>query len=122
MNDMLEKMKKDLKEKGVIKYSSNPKYQSLVEKLIIIRILVRKFDSFEVVEKKLNEMFSDDPSKGIVLSTIHKMKGLESNNVYIYKYDLIPSKYAETVDELYAEKCLAYVAITRAKKRLIFVN
>jgi superfamily I DNA/RNA helicase len=67
---------------------------------------------------------SDDgklKSDTITLSTIHKSKGLESDNVYFLAPELIPSKYAETELDYFSENCLRYVAITRAKNKLIFV-
>ena len=39
-------------------------------------------------------MFSDKKTNGISLSTIHKAKGLEANNVYIACRSLMPSKSA----------------------------
>lgn len=35
--------------------------------------------------------------------------------------ELIPSKYATTELALYGEKCLQFVAVTRAKNTLIFL-
>lgn len=122
MDDMLLKLKEELKEKNVLRPEGNPKFQSLLEKITILRILTRRYGSFEEVERRITDMFSDDTTKGIILSTVHKMKGRETDNVYAYMYHLIPSKFAETMDEIYAERCLAYVLITRAKRKLIFVD
>ena len=58
--------------------------------------------------------------RGVTLSTIHKSKGLEADNVYFLQPDLLPSKYAVTELALYAEKCLKFVAITRSRKNLIY--
>jgi ATP-dependent exoDNAse (exonuclease V) beta subunit len=55
------------------------------------------------------------------LSTIHKAKGLEAENVYILRPDLLPSKFAIMAQEngdsapMQQERNLEYVAITRAK-------
>ena len=70
----------------------------------------------------LERLFSDNEKKGVVLSTIHKSKGLEADNVFILDVNLIPSKYATTKDQLKQERNLLYVAITRAKNKLIYIN
>lgn len=56
----------------------------------------------------------------ITLATIHASKGGEWENVYIVG-DMI-SPLAKTENELYAEKCVSFVAVTRSKKNLIFVS
>jgi DNA helicase-2/ATP-dependent DNA helicase PcrA len=63
-----------------------------------------------------------DRNAAIVLSSIHKAKGLEWQNVIFLDSWRIPSKYAKTTEELEQESNLAYVATTRAKFRLIFAN
>lgn len=118
---LLENKAKDLKELGIGNpYNSNA-YQALKEKTEIIEILYYNFGSFLEVEKKIEEIFSNTV-KGITLATIHKSKGLEADRVYILNWELIPSKYAITEEQLYSEKCLQYVAVTRPKKELIFTN
>ena len=120
---ILKDKEEELKKKGFAKPTSNSNYQSLVEKLSIIKLLKDEFGSFEIMREKVEEIFTDDnKSSGVVLSTIHKMKGLEADNVFFLQSGLIPSKYAETVTEFYQEQCLMYVAVTRAKINLIYVD
>ena len=71
---------------------------------------------------KIDTIFSDADKDGVCLSTIHKAKGLESDNVYILCPSLMPSKYAKKQWEIDAEENLRYVAITRAKKTLNFIS
>lgn len=111
----------DLKEMGIENPYNSNSYQSLKEKTEIIELLYFTFGSVNEVEKRIDEIFSND-IKGITLSTIHKSKGLEADRVYVLNYDLIPSKFAFTDEQLYSEKCLQYVAITRPRKELIFTN
>lgn len=59
---------------------------------------------------------------GICLSTIHKAKGLESDNVYILCHSTMPSKLAKKDWEQQQEINLMYVAYTRAKHVLGFVS
>jgi hypothetical protein len=79
----------------------------------------------EVVES-LEEMFVD-PSKVnmdgcILLSSIHRAKGREADNVAILAPELIPSKKAITPEAWRQELNLAYVASTRSKSRLDFLG
>lgn len=58
----------------------------------------------------------------ISLMSIHKAKGLEFDSVYFLDPWRIPSKYAQSENELEQERNLNYVAVTRAKSELNFVN
>ena len=77
-------------------------------------------NSYELI-KRIENIFSDD-SDGICLSTIHKAKGLEADNVYILCRNLMPSKLAKQDWEILQEENLMYVAYTRAKKVLGFIS
>jgi len=68
----------------------------------------------------ITSLFSDS-KKGVILSTIHKAKGLEADNVYILNKYLMPMRYAKQDWEKEQEKNLEYVAITRAKKKLMYI-
>jgi superfamily I DNA/RNA helicase len=71
---------------------------------------------------KIKTVFSDKKKGGIFLSTVHKAKGLEANNVYIACRSLMPSKSAKKDWEIEQEKNLIYVAYTRAKNTLGFID
>ena len=74
-------------------------------------------------KQSLSELFLDSPTPGsIVLSTIHKAKGLEANNIYLLRPDLLPHPLAMTAEELVQEDNLHYVAITRAKEGFYYVT
>ncbi len=77
--------------------------------------------SSELIDK-INEIFSDKKKNGISLSTVHKAKGLEANNVFIACNSLMPSKSATQKWEIEQEKNLMYVAYTRAKDKLCFLD
>lgn len=78
-------------------------------------------DKVEVLLKNIDLIFKDEAG-GIVLCTIHKSKGLESDVVYILAENLIPSKYAKSDKQLRQEENLRYVARTRAKEELYYLN
>jgi superfamily I DNA/RNA helicase len=88
-------------------------------------------DRYETVELLLNEYPTvaqaveavrrlSTSRTGPTFSTIHKAKGLESDEVYILRPDLMPSPWANGEQELIQEDNLSYVAITRARQSLTF--
>lgn len=121
MNKQLNSIYRNLIQYGVQQPQKHQKYLSYREKIDIIELFSLKYKHTKEIIVIIDKIFSDD-GDGIVLSTIHKCKGLESNDVYIYLPHLIPSKYAKKDWELDQEANLLYVAMTRAKKRLIFVK
>lgn len=80
-------------------------------------------DAAGLLEKLLFDP-DKDPAKGAVLTTAHRAKGLEWNEVFFYRPDLIPSKAAAALGgwHLAQETNLDYVARTRAKHRLVYVR
>lgn len=71
--------------------------------------------------KKIDTVFQDDEN-GICLSTIHKAKGLEADNVYVICRSSMPSSLANKRWEVKQETNLIYVAITRAKHKLGYIS
>jgi len=63
-----------------------------------------------------------DKENAIMLCTIHKSKGLEADVVYILDEKLIPSKFAKSPEQLTQEQNLKYVARTRARHELYYLN
>lgn len=63
---------------------------------------------------------AEDSTYGPLFSSIHAAKGAESPNVYIV--GPMESPLAKTSGELAAEKCAAYVALTRASDKLTLVS
>lgn len=121
----LEKIESDLIQiKGLSKddVKTNTQYSSFVDKVDAIRVVADGCGDLEEVIDKIEKIFSDDKKDGIILSTIHKAKGLEANNVYIIHPELMPSKNAKLDWEKQQEQNLMYVAYTRPKRKLGFVT
>lgn len=78
-------------------------------------------DKVETLIEKLKTLFINKEN-AITLCTIHKSKGLEADVVYILNEYLIPNKFAKSKEQLRQEKNLKYVARTRAKKELYFLD
>lgn len=87
-----------------------------------LEVLSEDIETSEELINKIKEMFSDKKTDGISLSTIHKAKGLEADNVYIACRSLMPSKSATQPWEIEQERNLMYVAYTRAKNKLSFID
>jgi len=69
----------------------------------------------------ITELFANENGR-ITLSTVHKAKGGEWDTVFILDSFLMPSKWARQDYQKQQETNLQYVAVTRAKQRLIFIN
>jgi superfamily I DNA/RNA helicase len=96
-------------------------YQMGRERISIIEAIYKSKDSVDQVIARLDVIFGDNGTSGILLSTIHKAKGLEAENVFIIHPELIPSEMAVLPWELVQEDNLKYVAHTRAIKKLVMV-
>lgn len=99
-----------------------PEVLDLYDKIIGIQILSEGINTTEELLSKIETVFSVRESGGVKLSTVHRAKGLEADNVYILMPSLMPSKYATLDWEKETETNLLYVAITRAKKTLNFIK
>lgn len=70
----------------------------------------------------IQQMFGDNAVGTVVLSTIHKAKGLEAKRVFILDAWRMPSKYARKPHQIEQEFNLFYVAVTRAQEELFYVT
>ena len=84
-------------------------------------LLAEKCKNKQELINHIREIFKEN-SEGVCLSTIHKAKGLEAENVYILCNSSMPSKLAIKDWEKIQENNLMYVAYTRAKNKLGFIS
>lgn len=70
---------------------------------------------------RIDGLFGDAGGR-VTLSTVHRAKGKEAENVFILLPHLMPLPNAETTEEREAENCIRFVAVTRAKEKLVFVE
>jgi len=73
------------------------------------------------VSSKIESIFSDENGE-IVLSSVHRAKGLESTTVWIVKPELMPFPKVKQQWEMEQEMNIKYVALTRSKENLFFVR
>lgn len=79
-------------------------------------------DTIDGIIESVKRLFSDKIEGAIILSTIHKSKGLESDRVIILDFKLLPSKYAIHEWQKIQENNLIYVAITRSMNYLGYID
>lgn len=72
--------------------------------------------------KQIEDMFADDVKGLLVLSSIHKAKGREWDTVFWLQVPPRPTKAPLKDWEIETEVCCNYVAPTRAKNTLIFLE
>jgi len=114
----LAKFKKDLKSEGILNPNEHSGYSALEDKVMTLLFLCRLANSIPDLKMKIKSIFTDE-IEGICLSTVHKIKGLEANRVFIVRPDLLPLPNSRSWQAI-QEKNLEYVAITRAKLELIY--
>lgn len=114
----IEKFKKELKKEGILNYNEHSGFTAMEDKANTLIFLADHCTTIDELKKKIGDIFTDKLT-GIVLSTIHKAKGLEANRVFIIRPDLIPLPNQRSWQQK-QEKNLEYVAITRAKLELIY--
>ena len=94
----------------------------MYDNILSIKYLSDNLYTTDELLKKMSDIFNDRSNEGIILSTIHKAKGLEADNVFILCPSLLPNPFAKKEWEIISEEHLIYVAYTRAKKSLNFIE
>jgi DNA helicase II / ATP-dependent DNA helicase PcrA len=117
-NEQVAKMRLDLISQGVLDPNEDSGFAALNDKVNTLVFLARRSTSIDDLKDKISTIFSDT-LQGTVLSTVHKVKGLEADRVFIIRPDLLPMQTAKDW-QYYQEKNLEYVAYTRARHDLIF--
>lgn len=88
------------------------------DKADMLLALTEDVDSLDEVYQRVESLFTDDGlgDKGLtLLSSVHKIKGLEADRVFVLKDTLRLNSHLE-------EQNIAYVAYTRAKQELVLVG
>ena len=103
--------------------NENQAVVSLCEIINPIKTIAGRCQNIDELQDIISRLFDDKESgNSIMLSTVHKAKGLEAENVFIICPELLPYRYnGQQQWEFEQEINLTYVAITRAKNRLYYV-
>ena len=118
------KDRNNLMEKRGMDYDDATLSSSIMEEYDTINtltVLSEKCKTKTELIAHIKNIFTNE-EKGICLSTVHKAKGLEADNVYILCHSAMPSKLAQQEWEKKQEINLIYVAYTRAKHKLGFIS
>ncbi len=91
---------------------------------------INALNNGSTINDYLNELalytdHGEDSLDGVVLSTIHGVKGLEFDHVYMIgmSEDIFPrTSHTFKLDEIEEERRVCYVGVTRARKKLVLTN
>lgn len=119
----------DLEELRIVsayKFGIEGKLAILKDRCDCIRSLCEGFTTVGEVNDRIRFLFEDvdkESAKSVVLlSSMHKAKGLECKRVFILHPEKLPHPMAKQEWEIAQEYNLAYVAITRTQNALYFVH
>ena len=115
----LARFKTNLRNNGVLNPSEHSSYIAMKDKKDTLLFIGSLVNNIEELKETIETIFTDKLD-GIILSTVHKAKGLETDRVFIIRPDLMPLPQLRKGWEYIQEKNLEYVAITRAKKELYY--
>jgi ATP-dependent DNA helicase UvrD/PcrA len=95
--------------------------ESLNDKINTLMQFIDNNESVNDVRRAIETMFNDmNRENAIILSSVHRSKGLESDTVFIFEYDRIELKLSNEEFQL-QERNLHYIALTRSKNALYLV-
>jgi len=115
----LRNFREKLEKSGVLDVEEHTGYIMLKDKTEVLQFLMKMVNSIDELRQMINAIFKDNITDGIILSTIHKAKGLEADRVFIVRPDEIPLGVSK--GWMYQQELnLKYIAITRAKKELVY--
>jgi len=94
--------------------------QALYDKCDCLMEMMRLASSIPDLRGKIESLFADfeadgQPRNTVILGTVHRTKGLESERIFVLAPELMPHPMARQAWEMGQERNLAYVAVTRAK-------
>jgi superfamily I DNA/RNA helicase len=99
----------------------NDRVETLLQ--VCLAVTAKGQHSLTAVRDFINNLFSDDVRGVLTLATYHRSKGREWNRVFLWEHATrCPSRAAKQEWQKLQEQNLAYVAITRSKNILTFVN
>lgn len=116
-NERIEKLK--------AKVDATQQIENFTDQIKCIEVIHQNFadlHSISDLNKAINRLFDDEKSF-VTLSTIHRVKGLEGDRIFILYYEKLPVVWEKQREwQLEQEKNLKYVALTRTKKTLFLVK
>lgn len=125
MNDLIDKAesyRQKESEKLVAKGKKGENaLETLNDKINTLMQFIDNNDTVNDVRRAIETMFNDmNKANAIILSSVHRAKGLEATIVFIFEYDRIELKLSNEEFQL-QERDLHYIALTRSKSELYLV-
>ena len=104
--------------------TASGRYVAFTDRCNCIANIAEYTTSVKGVKDYIVKLFDDyNTANAVVFSTAHKSKGLEADRVLILLPNKLPLVWKTQLDWQYEQELnLKYVALTRAKKELIFIN
>lgn len=104
---------------GYIKQNVAPaKIEMVKDQADTIRFLAEGLASVDELVARIRSLFEDaSPGNAVILSSVHRAKGLEADRVFILADTLYPGRRKDE-----EEVHIHYVALTRAKRELVMVS
>lgn len=102
------------------KESAEAKIEIVKDQAETLRALAEGVAGLKELQTRIETLFTETPGgKGdyIICSSVHKSKGLESDTVFVLRETLYPGGRGNL-----EEQNIEYVAITRAKRKLVWVS
>ncbi len=98
-------------------------FESLNDRCDCLGQLAAQVDTLGSLEAFIGRVFDDDatPDRQVVLSSVHRSKGLEAGTVYILDPATLPLIRRDSQDwQKQQERNICYIACTRSKHTLVF--
>jgi len=109
---------KNLVEQYTKEDAPESKIEMIQDQAATISLLAEGLAGIDELITRIENLFNDaTPGNAIILSSVHRAKGLEANRVFLLADTLYPGKRKD--DE---EIHIHYVALTRAKNELVMVK
>lgn len=100
--------------------AAESKVQEVQDTAETIKVLGEDLTSVAELVARIESLFGDDVgAANVVLSSVHRAKGRETDTVYVLRDTLYPGRKGKAEKE---EANIEYVAVTRAKSTLVWVD
>lgn len=106
--------------KATKKKAAESAIEAVQDKAETLRQLAESMPSMDELVRRVENLFTETPNGKadyVVCSSVHKAKGRERDTVYVLRDTLYPGGRSDI-----EEVNIHYVAITRAKKKLVWVE
>lgn len=89
-----------------------------------LQSITSQHSTIQELEESITQLFSDETSAGkVVLSSVHRAKGLEADRVIVIAPDKMLLRFSDTKPWQFEQELnLLYISVTRARQELFFAG